>query len=354
MEEAMHDTTAEWSRDGGRTDAATSLRIESDNPEMLREEIRRTRGRMSDTIEELGDRLNPHRVKADLKRNLHDATIGKAENMARAAAHRVDDTRHSFMDNIRENPIPAAMAGIGLGWLFLSSRKDDDRIERYYEGTYTNREMNPGYYGSMVRPESRRWEGTEYGTSGFGYGMAGNTEHTHDSGFREAARERGEELTHRAGELKDRAMSQGEDLKDKAQDRVTEIAHEARDMVGGVTERAHEMFDSGRERARVRADGLGRQTRYRAERVEDRFDETLRESPLALGAAAVAIGLAVGLSAPSTRRETELMGSTRDRLIDRARDAAHEATDRARHVAERVADDAKETAREAVREEPFG
>ncbi len=41
------------------------------------------------------------------------------------AVDRVDDTRHSIMDNIRDNPIPAAMVGLGLGWLFINGRRDD-------------------------------------------------------------------------------------------------------------------------------------------------------------------------------------------------------------------------------------
>lgn len=348
----MHDRAAEWTRDGRMTEPLSDLRIESEDPEVIREEIRRTRTRMSDTIEELGDRLNPKRVKADLKRNLHDATIGKAEHMARVAAHRVDDTRHSLMDSIRENPIPAAMAGIGLGWLFLSSRKDHDRYDRFYEEGDIRPEANPAYLGNIIRPESRDWEGSGYGSSGFGYGASTGNDRGDGSGLREAARERGEELAHRASEMKDRAMSQGEELKNRAQDRVTEIAHDTRDMVSDVTDRAHELLDTGRERARMRAESVSRQTRDRAERLEDRFEETMRETPLALGAAAMAIGLAVGLGAPATRREAELMGGARDRLVDRARGAAHEATDRARHVAERVAEEAKDTAREAVREDP--
>ena len=97
------------------------------NTAFLRAEIRETRDRMSDTLDALGDRLNPHRLKAQVKENLREATVGRVENMARNAADRVNGTRHGIMDRIRENPIPAAMVGIGLGWLMFGGRHRDDR-----------------------------------------------------------------------------------------------------------------------------------------------------------------------------------------------------------------------------------
>ncbi|MEX2584342.1 MAG: DUF3618 domain-containing protein [Gemmatimonadota bacterium] len=346
---------------GHERDVPTRLAMDSDDPEAIRAEIRRTRARMSGTVEEIGDRLNPHRVKHQVKQSIHDATIGKAENMARSAAGRVDDTRHTIMDTIRDNPLPAAMAGIGLGWLFVNGRRDNH--ESYaYDGRDARTEMNPGYYGSVPRPETGAWGTAPGGRMEYGYagteGAAGRTGardiSDRASELKHEAMDRGEELSDRASELRHRAEEEAHELKDRAQDRVTGIAHEARDMAHDVSDRAHDAMETGRARGREMANDLARQTRYNAHRVEDRFEETLRDRPLAIGAAAVAVGLAVGLSAPSTSREANLMGGARDRMVDKARDRAHEVTDRARDVAERVADEAKATARDAVQDESFG
>src|SRR5688572_12085355 len=107
------------------TGSASDRLADMEGPSAIRADIQRTRERMGRTVEELGERLNPDRLKQQVKQNLHDATIGKAENMARNAAYRVDETRHNMMDNIRDNPIPAAMVGIGLGWLLLNNRRND-------------------------------------------------------------------------------------------------------------------------------------------------------------------------------------------------------------------------------------
>ena len=61
--------------------------------------------------------------------------------------------------------------------------------------------------------------------------------------------------------------------------------------------------------------------------------------------------MAVGFSAPPTRREAELMGGRRDELFDRAREAAGDMTQRVREAADRVVHDAKSTLQEAISED---
>jgi hypothetical protein len=94
-----------------------------EDPAVIRAEIHETRERMGETIEEIGERLNPNRLKEQVKDNIRDATIGRVENMATNAVERVNETRRTFTNTIRENPIPAAMVGIGLGWLIWNQRR---------------------------------------------------------------------------------------------------------------------------------------------------------------------------------------------------------------------------------------
>lgn len=316
---------------------------DGEDPEVIRAEIERTRDRMSRTVDELGYRLNPDRLKGRMKQNLHDATVGKAENMARRAVYRADETRHTIVDSLRENPIPAAMIGIGLGWLMVNSRRDDDVDYRTY-----------GYGSHMAGGRAGRYE-VGYTTfeadaetdwsddlsaqryrAGIDDPASFDTSGGRASEMKEGAREK-------MDEVKDRARDQAHEMKD----RVIDIADDARDFA----DRAHDRLDRGAERARMAASGLAQRTRRSTGRVEDRFDEAVHDTPLAIGAAAIALGMAVGLSVPSTRREAELMGPKRDQLLDRAREEAEEMSGRVWHVAERVVEEAKDTAREATREE---
>ena len=248
---------------------------------VIRAEIRETRERMGDTIEEIGERLNPRRLKEEVKEDIRDATIGRVER----AAERVGDSR--LVSAVRENPIPALMVGVGLGWLIFGARRSDGSRSRsrYVSGRSRRRGLNDvslraGYvedfdeYGEY--PAEPR---TVYGTT------RGRQQET---GI-------GESVKERAGELADRAQ----------------------DVAGTVAE----------------------QTRVQAERLEDQF----YENPLAIAAATLALGVAAGLAVPSTRAEVELVGEARDRLVDRVRDVARETGEKVTQVAERVMEEGQET-----------
>ena len=78
-----------------------------DSPEVIRADIETTRVEMGGTLNELGDRLDPGRLMSQAKENVKDATIGRVEETARGMSEMV-------METVRRNPVPAALAGIGL------------------------------------------------------------------------------------------------------------------------------------------------------------------------------------------------------------------------------------------------
>jgi ElaB/YqjD/DUF883 family membrane-anchored ribosome-binding protein len=92
-------------------------------------------------------------------------------------------------------------------------------------------------------------------------------------------------------------------------------------------------------------------TRYANRRTgwngASQFKRLLQQNPLAVGAVAATLGIAVGLAIPETERENRLMGETRDTLADRAKDAAQGAVEKAKQVA---GDAASQVAGEAARQ----
>jgi hypothetical protein len=114
-----------------RTRAALGEAGESGDPEVdeLVGEIVETREEMTVTVEEIGDRLDPRNIVAGAKETVREATVGKVEDMANTAGALVSDAGDTvreagsgIVDTITRNPIPAAMVGLGLGWLALSRR----------------------------------------------------------------------------------------------------------------------------------------------------------------------------------------------------------------------------------------
>jgi ElaB/YqjD/DUF883 family membrane-anchored ribosome-binding protein len=93
-----------------------------ENPEVLekriedlRAEIQRTRSHMESTVSELQERLSPSHVKRELQSKVSDVTVGKVK---RASGN--------FVDMVKENPVPSALAALGIGWLLISRRTKAD------------------------------------------------------------------------------------------------------------------------------------------------------------------------------------------------------------------------------------
>lgn len=308
----MADRIEDYERDDEPVIAGFDTDRDQPDQAAIRDDIRETRVRMSHTLDGLGERLNPNHLKAQVKENIREATIGRAEHMARNAVSRVEETRHGIMDTVRDNPIPATLVGIGLGWLFWNGRKQEsyDRYPAYPKNTYRG-----DRYARYTTDE-------EYGA--YGYAERGVAERT----------------SRRVSEAGENVANRAEELTDRAQEAVSDAVDRTQEVIGDTA-----------ERARSAARNLAAETRYRTHRLEDRFQDTLYETPLALGAAAVALGLVAGLSAPATRKESELMGGARDQLVRKARDVASETTEKVQRVAERVIDEAQDTAQEAAREQ---
>ncbi|HEY9515792.1 MAG TPA: DUF3618 domain-containing protein [Gemmatimonadaceae bacterium] len=296
----MAETTDEYAPHGEGTLGEEGRSAREADPEEIRAEIRETRERMGDNLEQLGERLNPSHLKEQVKQDIRDATIGKVENMAQKASDQMDEARqtigearNTITETVRENPIPAAMVGIGLGWLIYNTRKQSS-TGRLRSGWSSARARSGGYRGGYAGApyETRPMSGTTPGGESFG----------------------------ESGTI-DRVRAQASELAEDAEGKAGEIA--------GL------------------AQNVATKTRRQAHRAEDEF----YENPLAVGAAALALGMAAGLTIPGTRKEQELMGEARDRLAHKVRDVAGETKDKVEHVAERVADQAKSTAKKAAREE---
>lgn len=276
-------------------EAAPSVR--EANPEEIRAEIRETRERMGDTLEQLGERLNPGNLKQQVKQDIRDATIGKVEQMAQSAADQMGEARHTITDTIRENPVPAAMIGVGLGWLMYNARQQRG-------SQYTHR-------------EGRAWSGR------YGGGYA----------------ERGYRTGYVGGMGAERRGSSEPGVIDRASD----VASDVRGTAGEMTERTRQGARIVAGRAHEVAEDVAEGTRYQARRLEHEF----YENPLAVGAAALALGVTAGLAIPETRKESQVMGGARDRLADKMREVAEETKDKV----ERVVDETQSTAKAAARKE---
>ena len=249
-----------------------------DNTEQLRADIEDTRADMTQTINEIQERLSPDYLVDQVKETVREATIGKVERvvgqvgetlsevtepalaMAGRAGNAIKEVGTTVADKFYKNPIPVALIGLGVGMLVI----------RNFRGPS---------YGSSPRSLQNR--------SNYELGEAGRTTPAYETG-RSAL-----------NQVKETAS----DLASRSTDALSNLGSKAKDGASVVT---------------------------------TRFERMMHENPLAVGAVAVAAGTALGLMLPSTRLENEYIGETGERLVEKAEDVARGALDKVQDAAKQM------------------
>jgi ElaB/YqjD/DUF883 family membrane-anchored ribosome-binding protein len=200
---------------------------------------------------------------------------------------------------VSANAVPLALIGIGVGWLTLTMRRQRTLRQARYERGY-------------------EYDDVSYGNDRY-YAEPTSSTHLGDMETRDTVPGRnGVAESHRVRESVQRVREGGRRLVGNAKQRVGEIAERAAEGVDIVRERTRE----GVSELGHRATELGHGAREQLRRAESGARDLAYENPLAVGAVAVAAGIGVGMMLPATRRENELLGPTRTRLVNEARDTA--------------------------------
>jgi hypothetical protein len=299
-------------------------------------------------------------VKKDVQDAFHhtqhtvrEATLGRVEDLATKAGDVMNDTRETLVETIRQNPIPAALAGIGIAWLFMNrssaSRRRSTSMNGSSNGYNPYRGMGYDPVGGSAASSALASAqhavsttagnvahriGSVAGQVGAAIGHAGEVVGgaAHDAGNAAmgAIGTGADAVTHLAHD----AQAAAERLVHGASDATTGLAHGAADAAGQLAHRAEEMAGS-----------VAGTAREQASRVEGGVASAWDANPLAFGAAALVAGAALGYALPRTKKEDQLMGDVRDRVVH---EAAHMATE-AVHSLQHVAEDAGKAAKDAVK-----
>lgn len=295
----------------------------SDDPTLIRAQIEKTRHRMSEDINELQERLSPENVKQQTQEAIREATIGKVEDMANSAEYRARRMKRSTIRTIKENPVPAAMIGLGLGWLLFSGNDDDDYEYGYdYEYDYENAAF-----------DSRYGEPYTYRPA-----PVGNTYNQEDD------RDPIDDIQERAAGAARQARRQVDQATTNAQEQISDTVDSVRESVSDATTQTQQYISE-------RSNELQRQGRRQMRRTKRTFWESMEENPLAVGISAMAAGALIGLALPSTEKENEWMGETSDQLMEEVRSTANETARKTQKVAEKAANTAVTEAKKEAKKE---
>jgi ElaB/YqjD/DUF883 family membrane-anchored ribosome-binding protein len=232
----------------------------------IEREVEDARGRVDRTVEALKDKMQP-------KELFDEATkiMGGTSNKVLTTA----------VEQLRENPIPIALIGLGVAWLAISQTRRG-----------ASSEYPAGYYPT--------YEGYD-----------------EEEGLRAKVRAKA-----------DAAKAKLAETAEQAKARLASARAQAGEGVAGARGKASEYAHVAQEKA-------GEYSRY----ARERFDQTLDHEPLVIGAIGLAVGAAIGAALPASQTERRYFGPARSKAADAAKASLGQVKDVAQRAYDQVKDE---------------
>ena len=272
-----------------------------EDPDRLREQIRETRAELDETVHTLQQRLSPDTLKEQVKNAAMD-TVETAKENART---KVNQWQSILVKRVLNNPLPTALIGVGLLWMMKQAANSSSERHRFGRNQYgDDYSLDPYEEWPEYAPEIK------------------------------------------AGRIPRKPSRRGRSL-DAMKIRAQASGQQAKEQLFEWTDQAKESLEDWKGKASHRPDEIRERTREQGERIKDGVYGYIQESPLAIGAMAFALGIAIGLSLPRSEKEDQWMGDTRDRLLKEAKATAKEIMP----MAKEAASEAQRAAGEAIKEQ---
>lgn len=295
------------------------------DPAAIRSDIDETRRRMDDTMDALGDRLQPRHLLDEFLGFLR-GSAGDGEtrltHMRDKLSRSAETAMHSVADTVKKNPMPALLIGAGVAWMIYETNRKS-------RGVSDDLRANQYPYDERMRydPDLHYDRPLEYPPS-IGAGAATQWS---DQGSK-------------VGELKEKIGDKASAAAEQVKEKVSQAGEVAREKMGALRERAGETLHAARERAGELTDRVREGTREAYTRTRERVVQTADQHPLEVGLAALAAGLLAGLALPTPAAVHRTVGPAADRLRERTRETGAELLEKGKRVARAAASAAKDEA----------
>ncbi|HEX8949936.1 MAG TPA: DUF3618 domain-containing protein [Dissulfurispiraceae bacterium] len=243
------------------------------DPDELKAEIERTRAEMSETVDAIQDKLSPEHIRGQVKHKVREATIGRAREMANRTGDRARDIGSNIVETVRRNPVPAAMVGLGLGWLIV---KGPNHRYRALEGGRAKYRQKAGEIAGNARERASEFTAT----------------------MREKAGETIGSAREKAGQISEQVHGKAEDISGMARERAQQAQGWFQDMlenrplmagalvlaIGALvgfslpeTSKEEEFMGEARDTLVGKAKEVAQETMQKAQRVAEKVQHTAKE-----------------------------------------------------------------------------
>jgi hypothetical protein len=266
------------------------------DPAELEREADMARDALEDTLFELEQRFSPS--------ELYD-------RFSSAVKENGGEFGTNLLTQVRSNPVPTIMAGIGLAWLMASSKQPP-----------------------AARPRDEHTRGLTDKLSSAMDSVRGAAQSARETVF--GAAEGARETVYGAAE-------NARETVHGAADSAREHAHGAADFARNAASATTQVASRAADAARRTSDSLRRASSTGTQSIAECYSYLAREQPLMLGAIAIVAGAAIGALLPGTRTEDEWIGETSDAAKSRLKSEAKQRLDDLQETGAQVADAARET-----------
>lgn len=263
------------------------LDIESEkSPEDIEREIDAQRESIGNIVDALESKFTPGQM--------FDQAMGMMQNNGTA-----------FLTNlgtsVRNNPVPAVVTSVGLLWLMMSQNRPPAARHVYRTGPDQDR--------------MGQW------ADGLSEGVDSARDRMHQTA--DSLKGGYQSVKGRASHLADNLSSATDSLSHTAHDVSDRISHTAHDVSDRISHTAHDVSDR-----------VARST----QQMGNQFNQLLRDQPLVVAAAGIALGALLGAALPSTRAEQRYMGKTSADIADKVKQQAREGMDAVRDTVTKTTD----------------
>jgi len=386
--------------------------------EAIREDIEQTRTKMAQTVNEIQERLTPHNIVEqvketaketaneaidNVKQTVRDATVGKVENMVNSVSESARETSSGLVGLIKENPIPAALAGLGLGWLYMKRQGNSSQNRpqpqanfavptaylpsypynyspstavpvrtsstpaAFYNSTSTSTNSGGLVDKIMQNPIPAAVAGLSLGYI-FMKGQGQNSSNTGYSSYSsynsqsglgqvkdnvgdavgQAGRKVGDIASGTAGAVGDAASTAAGTVGDVASTAVGAVGDAASTAAGAVGDIASGAVGAVGDIASGAGDVAGNVVggvQQGAQKATTQLERMLQDNPLMVGGATLVLGAFIGMMLPATEKENQIFGKAHDTVMEKAGEAVHQTLDKVSNVTDEAANTVKEEAK---------
>ena len=288
----------------------------------IEEDLAQTRSRMSSRLGDLQERLTPDRIIDDVVDYVKGSDGG--------------DFARNLMAGAKRNPIPTAIAGIGLAWLMVANSRDRQIVGPASRGgSLSGRWMDVDDFDEHVG----RIEGSVVRSDG--EDDATYADRLHDARGKVLGIARGVQDTSStyAAKLTEAAGSIREGLSSRA-DGARAAASEMGQSLG---DRASDLQQSARENARYAGDRLAQKGRDLKDTSNDVLGSVL-ESPVILGAIGLGVGAILAALLPRAEAEEQALGGMARQARTALRDSVQDVVDQGGAVVQQTLASGRESA----------